>query len=133
MTPTIPPEAIEAAARAHNPFRWEIYDRQANEKSDAIQSVRGAFYRYQVERMQSALTAAMPHLVGWRTDAPPKDRQIDIVIEGKTRWCDCYYDRICDQFRTSSPGGKLVWVPARCVTHWAETPSLPPPPAGSEG
>ncbi len=55
----------------------------------------------------------------------PKDRLIDIVISGDVRWCDCYDDRICDQWRTSRPGGKLIWVPARAVTHWMEPPVLP--------
>ena len=67
---------------------------------------------------------------GWQPiETAPKDRLIDIFIENSKsdgrRWCDCYYDRITDQWRTSSPGGKLVWVPARAVTHWRE-PASPP-------
>lgn len=55
----------------------------------------------------------------------PKDTLIDILIDGKTRWCDCYYDQICDQWRTSSPGGKLIWVAATAVTHWRMAPTIP--------
>jgi hypothetical protein len=59
----------------------------------------------------------------------PKDRLIDIWIardpDGGVRWTDCYYDTICDQWRTSSPGGKLVYVRASAVTHWMPVPSSP--------
>ena len=58
----------------------------------------------------------------------PKDRLIDIWIkedDGGTRWADCYYDSICDEWRTSRPGGKLIWVRARAVTHWMPPPIAP--------
>lgn len=67
----------------------------------------------------------------WNSDmeaAHKEDGLIDILIQGETRWCDCYYDRICDQWRTSRPGGHLAWVPARSVTHWRK----PPPPASQK-
>jgi hypothetical protein len=79
---------------------------------------------------------------GWRSIASaPKDDLIDILIDGKTRWCDCYYDRICDQWRTSRPSGHLISVPARSVTHWMPPPvapgaipaSLLAAPSGAEG
>lgn len=73
-------------------------------------------------------------------ETAPKDRLVDIFItngqgaswrEG-VRWCDCYYDRITDQWRTSHPGGYLCWVPARAVTHWREPVSPPAPARDSE-
>ncbi len=62
-------------------------------------------------------------------ESAPKDKLIDIWIENKggkgVRWSDCYYDQICDDWRTSGASGHLVFVPARCVTHWMNSP-LPP-------
>jgi hypothetical protein len=59
----------------------------------------------------------------------PKDRLIDIWIKNSdgdgTRWADCYYDSICGQWRTSRPGGRLVWVYESAVTHWREPPAPP--------
>lgn len=55
----------------------------------------------------------------------PKGGLIDILIDGKTRWCDCYYDQICDQWRNISPSSHMAWVPARCVTHWMLPPAMP--------
>jgi hypothetical protein len=57
-------------------------------------------------------------------ETAPRDRLIDIWFNGK-RWTECYYDSICDEWRTSRPGGLLVSVKARYVTHWMP---LPPPP-----
>ena len=66
-------------------------------------------------------------MIEWQPiETAPKGILIDILIDGKTRWCDCYYDQIYDQWRTSRPGGHLAWVPARCVTHWMLAPELPP-------
>jgi hypothetical protein len=67
---------------------------------------------------------------GWREiGSAPRDRLIDIWI-GKddgtgARWCDCYYDTICDQWRTSRPSGHLLTISARFVTHWREPPAPP--------
>lgn len=61
-------------------------------------------------------------------ETAPKDKLIDIVFQdsnGPVRWCDCYYDRICDQWRTSRPSGNIVCVYARHVTHWMLPPELP--------
>lgn len=59
----------------------------------------------------------------------PKDRLIDIWIahdpDGGVRWTHCYYDTICDQWRTSHPSGRLVMVRASAVTHWMPVPTGP--------
>lgn len=78
---------------------------------------------------------------GWRPiETAPKHTLICIWITGAEvlgrKWCadagefwaNCYYDSICDEWRTSRPSGHLRAVPARFVTHWRP---LPPPP--SEG
>lgn len=58
-------------------------------------------------------------------DTAPKDDLIDIWLSDGGRWCDCYYDRICDEWRTSRPSGRLVWVKAQYVTHWMPRPNPP--------
>lgn len=63
---------------------------------------------------------------GWQPiETAPKDRLIDILFSGTVRWCDCYYDQICDEWRTSRPGGYLVWCSAKAATHWMLPPDLP--------
>ena len=61
-------------------------------------------------------------------ESAPKDQLIDIWIQENggdgVRWCDCYYDRICGQWRTSRPSGHLVTIAERFVTYWR----MPPPP-----
>ncbi|MGL5737153.1 MAG: hypothetical protein ACRCYS_20015, partial [Beijerinckiaceae bacterium] len=32
-------------------------------------------------------------------ETAPKDGVIDIWLSDGVRWCDCYYDRICDEWR----------------------------------
>jgi hypothetical protein len=68
--------------------------------------------------MDSAMSEWQP------IETAPNDRLIDIWFNGK-RWAECYYDSYCDEWRTSRPGGLLVSVKARHVTHWMP---LPPPP-----
>lgn len=64
--------------------------------------------------------------MGWRPIATaPKDDLIDIWLSEGKRWCDCYYDHICDEWRTSRPSGRLVWIKARHVTHWMPRPDAP--------
>ncbi|RWD00143.1 MAG: hypothetical protein EOS58_30650 [Mesorhizobium sp.] len=66
--------------------------------------------------------------VGWQTiDSAPKNRGrlIDIWLESGTRWCDCYYDQICDEWRTSRPSGHLISIKAKHVTHWREVTAGP--------
>lgn len=63
---------------------------------------------------------------GWKDIATaPKDGLIDIWLSDGKRWCDCYYDRICDEWRTSRPSGRLVWIKAQHVTHWMPRPAPP--------
>lgn len=69
----------------------------------------------------------------WRQWQPietaPKNTLIDIWIANKdgsgVRWTCCYYDSVCDQWRTSRPSGHLVTVKARDVSHWMPLPSEP--------
>ena len=65
----------------------------------------------------------------WRPiESAPKDGLIDIWIvtnDGGFRWSNCVYDRICDEWRTSRPSGRLLSIKARCVTHWMPLPSPP--------
>lgn len=58
----------------------------------------------------------------------PKDVLVDIWIGGGVdkRWADCYYDHICNEWRTSRPSGILATIPARLVTHWMSPPGPPP-------
>lgn len=58
-------------------------------------------------------------------ETAPKGELIDIWLKEGKRWCDCYYDHICDEWRTSRPSGKLVWVKAAQVSHWMPRPSAP--------
>jgi len=60
-------------------------------------------------------------------ETAPKDDRIDIWLSCGTRWCDCYYDVICDQWRTSRPSGNLLSVKARFVSHWMPIPQSPKP------
>ncbi len=78
----------------------------------------------------SALRAAVQEANKWLPiETAPKDCLIDVWIPykdgGGTRWADCYYDRICDEWRTSQPSGHLVSIKARNVTHWQPIPSAP--------
>ena len=56
---------------------------------------------------------------------PPMDGLIDIWLKDGCRWCDCYYDRITDTWRTSRPSGRLLSIQARFVTHWMPPPTPP--------
>jgi hypothetical protein len=57
----------------------------------------------------------------------PKDDLIDIWLKDGVRWCDCYYDRICSEWRTSRPSGHLVRINESHVTHWMPLPTPPEP------
>lgn len=61
----------------------------------------------------------------------PKDRLIDVWTIGygaePLRMADCYYDRICDEWRTSRPSGRLMCIKAKYVTHWMNIPAPPAP------
>ncbi len=54
---------------------------------------------------------------------------VDIWIEhsdgGGVRWANCYYDRICDEWRTTGSSGHLVSVRARAVKFWMPLPAAP--------
>lgn len=85
-----------------------------------------------VPGMFDAIAAAFRHLSEWQPiETVRKDCLVDILINGEIRWCDCYYDQICDQWRTSGPSNHLAWVPARAVTHWRLPPPLPPGPGAA--
>ena len=75
------------------------------------------------------LDAERARRVEWQPiETAPKDRLIDIWIKNSdtqgVRWAGCYYDQITDQWRTA-PGGHLMWVPAKAVTHWQPLPTPP--------
>jgi hypothetical protein len=82
----------------------------------------------EITRLRALLSSSRGEQ-GWRTiDSAPKDRLIDIWIQTSdtgVRWSECYYDSICDEWRTSRPSGHLVSVKARWVTHWMPLPSAP--------
>ena len=81
--------------------------------------------------MARAALAVVP-LPEWRPiETAPKDELIDIIhatSTGPVRMCACYYDSICDEWRTSRPSGTLVCVKARHVTHWMQIPAFPESP-----
>jgi hypothetical protein len=59
----------------------------------------------------------------------PKEGLIDIWFvrsdgSGERR-VDSYYDNICGEWRTSRPGGLLVCIKERHVTHWRYPPNDP--------
>ena len=69
-------------------------------------------------------------VAGWQDiSSAPKGELIDIWIDHGdgtgVRWCDCYYDRICDEWRTSRPSGRLLTIKAKHVTHWQPLPAAP--------
>lgn len=76
-----------------------------------------------------AVADMLREATGWQPiKTAPDGGMVDIWLSEGRRWCDCYYDRVTDTWRTSRPSGKLLSVPARFVTHW-----MPAPPAPKEG
>ena len=72
---------------------------------------------------------ALPRLLaevkaqGWRTiDSAPEDGPIDLWCDGR-RFMDCYWDRICAEYRTTGSAGVLQRL--RDATHWMPTPKPP--------
>lgn len=90
-------------------------------------SLSGEFLVSQIWPLVSAALSSAPATAeGWRTmDSAPKDRLIDIWLSDGVRWCDCYYDRICDQWRTSRPSGHLLTIRASSVQFWRPPPAAP--------
>jgi hypothetical protein len=58
-------------------------------------------------------------------ETAPKDELIDIWLKDGVRWADCYYDRICGEWRTSRPSGKLLRIREQHVSHWMPSPTPP--------
>lgn len=87
----------------------------------------------EVKSLRQHLAEAEEKVPKWLPiESAPKDRLVDIWIKnsdgsGGYRWSDCYYDKICDEWRTSSPSGFLMTMRARNVSHYM------PPPAPPEG
>ena len=82
--------------------------------------------------LQSKLStlSGMAEPVAWQPiETAPKDRLIDVWTVGygaePHRMSDCYYDRICDEWRTSRPSGHLMCIKAKYVTHWMTRPTPP--------
>ncbi|CAH2399098.1 hypothetical protein MES4922_210087 [Mesorhizobium ventifaucium] len=79
-----------------------------------------------VHRIDAAIADGL--VPGWKPiETAPKDRLIDIWLKTGVRWCDCYYDQICGEWRTSRPSGRLVSVKEAVATHWQEPPGAPVP------
>lgn len=61
--------------------------------------------------------------------APKNQGLIDIWTVGwgadPLRVADCYYDQICDEWRTSRPAGQLLCIKKQYVTHWRPRPTPP--------
>jgi hypothetical protein len=122
MTPTIPPEAVEAAMDVL--WLHETIDEKT---------------------MQAALTAAMPLLTGWRpipAEVDPAKAPFDgsVLQLGNSfgSWMGKYEPVYQSGYRPDNPWFCLLLnrrhLPSHSSsrpTHWA--PLLPPPPAGSEG
>ena len=73
-----------------------------------------------------AIHATSQEAMQWQPiETAPKDQLIDIWLADGLRWCDCYYDHICEEWRTSRPSGRLVTIKARFVTHWMHPPTAP--------
>lgn len=92
-------------------------------------STRNAELEREVKRLREAQQ--------WQPiETAPKDGLVDIWIDHGdgtgVRRCDCYYDRICDEWRTSRPSGRLLTIKARHVTNWMSPPALSTSPQGGE-
>ncbi|MCW3678245.1 hypothetical protein [Burkholderia cenocepacia] len=79
-----------------------------------------------------------PGPFGWQPiETVPKQELVIIWITGTNSagqrwmdgpgemWANCYYDRICGEWRTTRPSGHLRCVPERYVTHWRPMPEVP--------
>lgn len=77
--------------------------------------------------IRDAAPSTAPQTAWLPIETAPKDDLIDIWIGGTSqiRWSDCYYDRICDEWRTSRPSGRLMVIKASHVTHWMPAPTAP--------
>lgn len=53
----------------------------------------------------------------------PTDGLLDLWY-GDRRFADCYYDSICDHWRTSRPSGHLFIIQGK-PTHWKYAPKGP--------
>ncbi len=58
-------------------------------------------------------------------ETAPKDELIDIWLTDGVRWSDCYFDRICGEWRTSRPCGHLLRIREKFVSHWMPRPAAP--------
>lgn len=81
------------------------------------------------ERLRPWMAAAIAAAdrAGWSTDmeAAKKLRALVDLWTGTQRIANCYYDQICDEWRTSRPSGHLFCIPRGCVTHWILPPPVP--------
>ncbi len=103
--------------------------------SDTIEKVRDAIIAAGFNTWDQARAAisAMEQSGGWQgIETPWPDCLVDVWTVGwrgnGVRVADCYYDKICGEWRTSRPAGQLLSIPERYVTHWR----LPPTPPGAE-
>lgn len=79
--------------------------------------------------MRAALSTALaaPADDGWQPiETAPKDGLVDLCKAGSdVRYIRCYYDRICDEWRTTQPAGRLFCIPRHVPTHWRPLPATP--------
>jgi len=102
---------------------WRFWSDKAQQLAE--KNKRQALELLQVHGQYADQIAAMPAMEWQDISTAPKDVLIDIWLTEGRRWCDCYYDSICDEWRTSRPSGKLVWISARYVSHWMHQPAAP--------
>ncbi|MCY1556720.1 hypothetical protein D9M68_934930 [compost metagenome] len=101
---------------------------EAHAHAETVFAEAETVYEYMLNAAPSPPKADGPGDDVWQPiETAPKGRLIDIWVNsgGGHRWCDCYFDRECGEWRTSRPGGKLVWVKAEHVTHWRLPPASP--------
>jgi hypothetical protein len=115
-------DAAERAEFEKWAYEQEAFDLARNSDGDYDRSE--THFLWQAWRARAALSA--PQESGWHPiSTAPKDCLVDIWIAPGKRWTNCYYDHICDEWRTTANSGHLVGVKAKFVTHWRP---LPPPP-----
>ena len=110
---TIPPAAVEAAAEAIDAILWE--DGLANGEDLA----------------QAALTAALPHMAGWRpiSEAPTDERTWVLVFSTTDGVQKAHYASDFDQWHVMQTAEyDNEWRVVENATHWMPLPTAPEEP-----
>lgn len=102
-----------------------IWDRAQNKPDCFEQDIA----RLIENERKAAVSRAQPQEAWQPIETIPKDGLIDIWTVGygaePHRVSDCYYDSICDEWRTSRPAGQLMCIKRRYITHWMPRPGAP--------